>query len=246
MTSPVTIDNLPKHVAIIMDGNGRWAERHRLSRSIGHQKGANSARRLIELFIEYKIPFLTLYIFSTENWSRPEDEVSGILKLLEENLERGLKYALNKDIKIRHLGRLDRLSPQMQKQIINAQELTKNNNKLTVGLAFNYGSRDELIDVMQKIIQNGVNVQSINETVVNKYLYTSDIPDPDLIIRTGGEKRLSNFLLWQAAYSEIYFTSTLWPDFNKREFDKALIAYSKRERRFGGLSTEQKYEEKLA
>ena len=188
---------------------------------------------------------LTLYIFSTENWSRPEDEVSGILKLLEENLERGLKYALNKDIKIRHLGRLDRLSPQMQKQIINAQELTKNNNKLTVGLAFNYGSRDELIDVMQKIIQNGVNVQSINETVVNKYLYTSDIPDPDLIIRTGGEKRLSNFLLWQAAYSEIYFTSTLWPDFNKREFDKALIAYSKRERRFGGLSTEQKYEEKL-
>ncbi len=237
MVLPIT-DNIPKHVAIIMDGNGRWAERHKLSRSIGHQKGANNARRLIELFIEYEIPYLTLYVFSTENWSRPEDEVTTILKLLEENLNKGLEYAQDKRIKIRHLGKLDRLPPEMQRKITRAQELTQDNNKLTLGLAFNYGSRNELIDAVQQIIQNGISAQNIDETAIRKHLYTADMPDPDLIIRTGGEKRLSNFLLWQAAYAEIYFTATPWPDFNKTEFDKALIAYSKRKRRFGGLSKE--------
>jgi undecaprenyl diphosphate synthase len=162
----------------------------------------------------------------------------GILKLLEDNIDEGLEFAQSHDTKIHHLGKLDRLPPIIRRKISRAQELTQNNSQLTLGLAFNYGSRDELVDVVRNIVQTGVNPKKIDESVIRKNLYTSAMPDPDLIIRTGGEKRLSNFLLWQAAYAEIYFTSTLWPDFNKRAFDKALIAYSKRERRFGGLSTE--------
>jgi len=219
-----------------MDGNGRWAKKHHLPRHEGHKKGALNLQHVVETFIEYKIPYLTLYVFSTENWKRPKIEVEGLLKLLEDKLNEGVKFALNNGVKIRHLGKLDRLPTKIKRKIKEAEELTKNNDRITLGLAFNYGSRDEIVEATQRIIQNCLNAKDVDESILNQYLYTTGIPDPDLIIRTGGEMRLSNFLLWQAAYAEIYFTPVLWPDFNKEEIDKALIAYSKRQRRFGNIA----------
>lgn len=235
MSSPLHLNHLPKHVAIIMDGNGRWAKKHHLPRQEGHEKGALSARHVVETFIEYNMPYLTLYAFSTENWNRPRLEIEGIFKLLEDRLDEGIQIAQEKNVKIRHLGKLDRLPAKIQRKIKEAQELTKNNDKITLGLAFNYGSRDEIVEATQNIIRNGIEAKDVNDAVLRQHLYTAGIPDPDLIIRTGGEMRLSNFLLWQAAYAEIYFTPVLWPDFNKDEIDKALVAYSKRQRRFGSL-----------
>ena len=162
-------------------------------------------------------------------------EIEGIFKLLEDRLDEGIQIAQEKNVKIRHLGKLDRLPAKIQRKIKEAQELTKNNDKITLGLAFNYGSRDEIVEATQNIIRNGIEAKDVNDAVLRQHLYTAGIPDPDLIIRTGGEMRLSNFLLWQAAYAEIYFTPVLWPDFNKDEIDKALVAYSKRQRRFGSL-----------
>lgn len=237
MSSPLNLNHLPQHVAIIMDGNGRWARKHHLPRQEGHKKGALSTQHVVETFIEYKIPFLTLYAFSTENWNRPRGEVEGLFKLLEDRLDEGIQFALNNGVKIRHLGKLDRLPAKIQDKIKEAQELTRNNDRITLGLAFNYGSRNEIVEATQNIIRNGINAEDVDESVISQHLYTAGIPDPDLIIRTGGEMRLSNFLLWQAAYAEIYSTPVLWPDFNRDEIDKALIAYSKRQRRFGRLTT---------
>lgn len=239
MSLPIDINYLPRHVAIIMDGNGRWAKKHHLPRHEGHKKGAASAQRAAEVFIDYKIPCLTLYAFSTENWNRPRVEVEGLFKLLEGRLDEGIKFALEKGIKVRHLGKLDRLPTRIQGKIKQAVELTKDNKQITLGLAFNYGARDEIVEATQHIIQSGLGAQNINESVISQHLYTAGMPDPDLIIRTGGEMRLSNFLLWQAAYAEIYFTPVLWPDFDKNEIDKALIAYSQRQRRFGTLAEKQ-------
>jgi len=236
MSSLPSSIQLPRHVAIILDGNGRWAKKHHLPRQEGHKKGAATTQDVVETFIKYKIPYLTLYIFSTENWKRPKIEVEGLLKLIEERLNEGIKYALNNGVKIRHLGKLDRLPAKINGKIKEAEELTRNNDQITLGIAFNYGSRDEIVEATRSIIRNNLNAEDINESVLSRYLYTSDMPDPDLIIRTGGEMRLSNFLLWQAAYAEIYFTPVLWPDFNKEEIDKALIAYSKRQRRFGNIA----------
>lgn len=233
MSLPVNIKHLPRHVAIIMDGNGRWAKKHHLPRQEGHKKGAASTQRAVEIFIDYQIPCLTLYAFSTENWNRPKIEVEGIFKLLEDRLDEGIKFALEKGIKVRHLGKLDRLPTKIQEKIREAVELTRNNHQLTLGLAFNYGSRDEIVEATQRIIQSGVSAHEVNESTISQHLYTAGMPDPDLIIRTGGEMRLSNFLLWQAAYAEIYSTPVLWPDFDQSEIDKALVAYSKRQRRFG-------------
>ena len=219
-----------------MDGNGRWAKRHHLPRQEGHKKGAASAQRTVEIFIDYKIPYLTLYAFSTENWNRPKIEVEGLFKLLEERLDEGIKFAREKSIKVRHLGKLDRLPGKIQEKIRQAVELTANNQQLTLGLAFNYGSRDEIVEATQHIIQSGIGATEVNESTISQHLYTAGMPDPDLIIRTGGEMRLSNFLLWQAAYAEVYFTPVLWPDFDQNEIDKALVTYSKRQRRFGTLT----------
>jgi undecaprenyl diphosphate synthase len=229
------LEHMPQHVAIIMDGNGRWAKQRSLPRLAGHRQGVNTAQKIVEIFIEYQIPYLTLYAFSTENWNRPRREIDGIFKIIEERLEEGIKFAQENGIRIRHLGKPDGLPLRLQEKVKRALELTQNNARMTLSLAFNYGGRDEIVEAVRRLIVDGISPPQINENVFRKYLYTADIPDPDLIIRTGGEMRLSNFLTWQSAYAEIYFTPVLWPDFNKQENDKALIAYSQRQRRFGSL-----------
>lgn len=229
--------HMPQHVAIIMDGNGRWAKQRGLPRSAGHKQGVNTAQKVVEIFMEYQIPYLTLYAFSTENWNRPRREIDGIFKILGDRLEEGTKFAQQHDIRIRHLGKPDGLPLKLQQSVKRAIELTQNNTRMTVNIAFNYGGRDEIVEAARRLIADGIAPQQLNENVFSKYLYTADIPDPDLIIRTGGEMRLSNFLIWQSAYAESYFTPVLWPDFNKKEIDKALIAYSQRQRRFGSIPT---------
>jgi len=220
-----------------MDGNGRWAKRKHRPRLYGHKQGALHAREFVEMFAAYNIPYLTLYVFSTENWNRPRAEVEGIMRLLQDNFDEAVRIARAFNIRIRHLGCLDRLSPALQKKAAEALELTKNNTGLTVSIAFNYGGRAEIIDAVRRILKEKVPLSSITEELFTHYLYTDGIPDPDLIIRTSDEMRLSNFLIWQAAYAELYFTPVLWPDFGKEEFEEALAAYSKRQRRFGGLDS---------
>ncbi|MCX6004960.1 MAG: polyprenyl diphosphate synthase [Chloroflexi bacterium] len=228
---------LPRHVAIIMDGNGRWAKKRHKPRLFGHRQGALHARDFIEMFAQYKIPYLSLYAFSTENWNRPIAEVQGILKLLEDNLEETVKIANEKNIRINHLGNPDRLPRNIQLKAKEALEATRNNTALTVNIAFNYGGRSEIVAAARKIMDEHIPSDDVDENLFSRYLYTNGMPDPDLFIRTGDEMRLSNFLIWQAAYAELYFTPILWPDFGKHDFDKALKIYSKRQRRFGGLES---------
>ena len=228
-------DRLPRHVAIIMDGNGRWARNQHVPRLAGHKKGADSVEEIVDTAIYYGIPYITLFAFSTENWNRPREEIEGIFKLLEENLDNGIRIALEKKIKIHHLGSRDGLPGHIQEKIRKAIDLTKDNSNLNLGLAFNYGSRNELVKAVQHIVKSGIKADNIDEALINRNLHTTDFPDPDLLIRTGGERRLSNFLLWQSAYAELYFTPVLWPDFNSKEFERALVDYSRRQRRFGGL-----------
>ena len=225
----------PQHVAIIMDGNGRWAEQHGLPRFLGHQAGGDNIYRVAELFANYGIKYLTLYMFSTENWKRPKDEVSELLNLLAEKID-GETQAFHKaNIRLRHFGKLDRLSPQLRQKIKAAIEITKNNTRMTVCLALDYGSRSEIVEAVQRLVSDGISAIEIDETQLSQYLYSSGCPDPDLVIRTGGEMRLSNFLLWQAAYGELYFTPVLWPDFGQKEIEDALLDYRQRQRRFGNL-----------
>lgn len=228
------ITPVPIHVAIIMDGSGRWAGQRGLARLDGHRAGTENIRRVIETFAEYKVKYLTLYAFSTENWKRPETEVGGLMQILSQMVDRETKALHEQGIKLRHLGEQDRLSEELQQQIQYAIELTKNNTRMTLSLAFDYGGRAEIIRAVKRIVEEGISTEAINEDLLNKYLYTAESPDPDLIIRTGGEMRLSNFLLWQSAYSEFYSTPVPWPDFDEEEVRKALVAYSKRERIFGG------------
>ena len=229
------ITRLPNHIAIIMDGNGRWAKQQGLPRLEGHQAGVENMRSVIEYFIKLKLKYLTLYGFSTENWKRPEEEIDGLLHLLEEILDKETLKLHNKGVRLRHLGRLDELSPGLQQTINRALELTKNNTGMTLSFAFNYGGRTEILDAVRHIIAEGIPPQSIDEELFDSYLYTAGLPEVDLVIRTAGELRLSNFLMWQAAYSEYYFTKVLWPDFGNKEIDKALLSYSQRRRRFGAL-----------
>ena len=233
MSRPHNLKHVPHHIAIIMDGNGRWAKKHHLPVVEGHRKGAQSAQDVIDIFIEYKIPYLTLYAFSTENWNRPKEEVDGIFDLLESQLEESISYAMKKEIRFVHLGRLEGLSSAIKGKIQEAMEETSHNTGLTLCLAFNYGGRDEIVNAVQRIVKSGTPPDEIDEHAIQHNLFTAHIPDPDLIIRTGDEKRLSNFLLWQAAYAEIYFTPVLWPDFSRKDIDRALEDYSKRQRRFG-------------
>ncbi|MBA7664860.1 Isoprenyl transferase [subsurface metagenome] len=225
----------PNHVAIVPDGNGRWAEKHGLPRLEGHRAGAENMWYMVKYLNEYPIKYVTLYGFSTENWSRPEDEVRGLFHILEEFIG---KYALEiheRGIKLSHLGRLGELPQSLQLLLNGAIELTKNNTGMTLSLAFNYGGRAEIIDAVRHLIADGIPPQNIDEKLFSSYLYTTDLSDVDLLIRTANELRLSNFLIWQSAYSEYYSTNVLWPDFSKEDIDKALLAFSQRQRRFGGL-----------
>jgi undecaprenyl diphosphate synthase len=228
-------ENIPQHVAIIMDGNGRWAKKRGLPRLEGHRAGTEKINLVTEIFAEYKIKYLTLFAFSTENWNRPSSEVRGLMKILSDRLEPEIKRLHQNNIRVRHLGRLDTLSRELQKKIRAAIELTANNTGGTLCVAFDYGGRAEIVEAARKLISAGISTKRVTEDVFKQYLYAPDIPDPDLIIRTGGETRLSNFLMWQSAYSELYFTDVLWPDFDRAEIDKALAAYKSRQRRFGKI-----------
>ena len=227
------IQPLPIHVAIIMDGNGRWATQRGLPRLKGHQAGTENVRRIIKAFTEYGISYLTLYAFSTENWNRPNEEVFGLMDLLHQVVRKEVNKLHMEGVRIRHLGRLDRLSMELKTAIDNAVELTKNNTVMNLNVAFDYGGRSEIINAIKKLVLDKVNPNKITEELFQRYLYSADIPNPDLIVRTGGEMRISNFLLWQSAYSEYYSTPKTWPEFDESEVKNALIAYSHRHRRFG-------------
>ncbi len=228
------LTRLPEHVAIIMDGNGRWAEQRHLPRLEGHRAGMENMRSVINYFSRLKVKYLTLYGFSTENWNRPKEEINGLLGLLQESIDEEALELHRQGIRIRHLGRLERFPRRLQAAIKKALDLTRNNTGLNFNIALNYGGRTEIVDAVRRLIADGVPAEKIDEKMFSRYLYTAGLPDVDLVIRTGGELRVSNFLIWQTAYSEYYFTDVLWPDFNQKEIDKALLAYSQRQRRFGG------------
>lgn len=223
----------PRHVAIIMDGNGRWAKARGMPRVAGHQAGVDNLRRILEHCVRREVKVLSIYAFSTENWGRPQEEVSGLMRLLGLAIQRQLNDLNKNGVRILHSGRMEGINPQLQKQILHALEVTRNNERITLNVAFNYGGRAEIVDAVRHLIQDGVRPEDLSEKLLSSYLYTANLPDPDLVIRTGGEWRLSNFLIWQAAYAEYYTTPTYWPDFDEMELDKALIEYSRRERRFG-------------
>jgi undecaprenyl diphosphate synthase len=228
--------HLPRHVAIIMDGNGRWAEKRRLPRFEGHLAGLERARTTIRyLNRRYHIKYLTLFGFSTENWSRPAEEVNGILHVFQEIIDQEALAFHKLGIRLSHLGRREELPPALQESIKKATELTKDNTGMTFNLAFNYGGRTEILDAVRRIVAENVPPQKIDKELFASYLYTAGTPDVDLLIRTGGELRTSNFLTWQSVYSEYYFTDVFWPDFDEKEIDKALAAYRQRQRRFGGI-----------
>ncbi len=226
-------ENIPTHIAIIMDGNGRWATSRGLPRLAGHRAGTENLRRVIESCVEYGIQYLTIYAFSTENWGRPNSEVQGLMRILEDVIDRELNELHKQGVKLRHIGHLDRLRPRLRQKVLDAIELTKDNARLILNVAFNYGGRDEIVHVIQRMIKDGVPPQEVTVELVNQYLFTSGVPDPDLVIRTSGELRISNFMIWQAAYAEWYFTPVYWPDFDEHEFLRALEEYSHRQRRFG-------------
>ena len=229
-TSP---EQVPTHIAIIMDGNGRWAISRGLPRLAGHRAGTENLRRVIEACVEFGVRYLTLYAFSTENWGRPFEEVRGLMRILEDVIDRELDELHKQGTRLRHIGRLDRLKPSLRQKVLDAIEFTKDNDRLILCVAFNYGGRDEIVCAIQQMIEDGVNPDQVSSDLVSKYLFTAGVPDPDLIIRTSGELRGSNFLIWQGAYSEWYFTPTFWPDFGKEELGLALEEYKHRQRRYG-------------
>jgi undecaprenyl diphosphate synthase len=228
--------SIPRHVAIIMDGNGRWAQERGLSRQAGHRAGTENIRAVIRAFAERDVQYLTLFAFSTENWNRPRREVSALLRLIGRVLDRELQSLHERNVRLLHIGNLEPLSPDLQRRILDAIELTRHNTGLTVCVAFNYGGRAEIIEAAKRLVEDGVPADRIDEQLFGRYLNVHCLPDPDLGIRTGREMRISNFLLWQAAYAEYYFSPVLWPDFDAAEADRAIEAYAQRDRRYGGLS----------
>jgi len=230
---------IPRHVAIIMDGNGRWAKLREKPRVFGHRKGVERAKEASEFALEVGIEVLSLYAFSTENWARPKEEVEFLMALLEDYLDKELPTMVENGIRFHPIGRIHELPESTQKKVLETARATEKNDKLILNLALNYGGRAELVDTIrslaQKVLEGSLQPQEIQEKLVEEYLYTQGQPPPDLLIRTSGEYRISNFLLWQMAYTEFYFTPTLWPDFDRAEFLKALLDYQKRERRFGGV-----------
>jgi undecaprenyl diphosphate synthase len=230
--------NKPTHIAIIMDGNGRWAAAHGLHRLEGHQAGTENLRRVIRACVEFGIPYLTIYAFSTENWGRPQEEVNGLMHILEDVIDREFEELHQQGVRLVHIGRLEGLSPLLREKVLRAMELTRNNTRLVLCLAWNYGGRDEIVHAIQCIINAGTPPDQVTPELVSSHLFTAGIPDPDLIIRTSGEMRISNFLIWQAAYAEWYITDVYWPDFDREELHKAIESYSCRDRRYGRLSSD--------
>ncbi len=230
---------VPKHVGIIMDGNGRWAQSRNLPRVAGHRAGVENLRRILRAAVEFGVPILTLYAFSTENWQRPTDEVAALLTLLREALEKEVDELHRNGVQLRHIGRLDPLSDDLQQGIRSVIEKTRNNNRIIVNIAFNYGGRKEIVDAVREIVALGIPADQITEDLISAHLYTAGQPDPDLIIRTSGEMRTSNFLVWQGVYAELYVTPAYWPDFDKDAFYQALNAFGQRGRRFGGVNNQE-------
>ncbi len=233
VTEPLS--TTPHHIGIIMDGNGRWAQQHGLPRLEGHRAGTENVRPVLEACVEYGIKIVTIYAFSTENWQRPMQEVRGLMSILEAVLQREVENLHREGVRLRHIGELEGLSENLRRAVLRAIELTKNNDRLTLNVAFNYGGRAEIVCGVRSLLEDHVDPADVDEDLFSRYLYTAGLPDPDLIIRTGGEMRLSNFLIWQSAYAEYYSTPTYWPDFDKEELYKALRAYAERDRRFGKL-----------
>lgn len=231
--------DLPVHIAIVMDGNGRWASARGLPRSVGHREGANTLKKIVRYSDEIGIKYLTVYAFSTENWSRPKDEVDALMSLLLEFLENADKEIAGKNIRIKIIGDADGLTEEIKREIARVTENTKSNDGLTLVIALNYGSRSEIVEMVRHIAieakKGGLNTDDINEQLVSSYLYTAGIPDPDMVIRPSGENRLSNFLLWQSSYAEFWYSNILWPDFTKKDLLDAIAAYQKRNRRYGGV-----------
>lgn len=233
-SAPLTrLQHAPKHIAIIMDGNGRWAKARGLPRTEGHRQGTENLRRIIRACVEFGVEILTIYAFSTENWRRPPLEVRLLMSILETVIDRELRELNDNGVQIRHIGKLDQITPALQKKIQYACDFTKNNHRLILNVAFNYGGRDEIVQAVQAIIRARIPAEQVTEDILNQYMYTGGLPDPDLVIRTSGELRISNFLIWQAAYAEYYFTPVYWPDFDKDQLHKAIDEYGRRTRRFG-------------
>lgn len=238
------ITNYPKHLAIIMDGNGRWAKKQGMMRIFGHENAMNAVRQTVEYCVEHHIDYLTLYAFSTENWNRPAMEVNALMELLVKFLKKEVDALSKNNIRLKTIGRLDLFPKKAKETLLETIDKLKNNTGTTLTLALGYGAREELLTVVKEIANdvknNVISTETINESVINAHLYTHDLPDVDLLIRTSGEYRISNFLLWQIAYAELYFTEVLWPDFNKNHLNEAILSYQKRERRFGKTSEQLK------
>ena len=237
-TPLIDLPVLPVHVGVIMDGNGRWAAAHRVDRAEGHRAGAEAIRPIVERVAEYGISVLTVWGFSTENWGRPRREVQAIFKLGQRFIDDYLQELHEQGVRLRHLGDLDRLPGRLQSKVERAIKLTEHNDRLTLNLAFNYGGRADIVEAVRQLVTSGVSADEVTEEAIAARLEASDLPAPDLVIRTGGERRTSNFMIWQAAYSEYYFTDTLWPDFDETELDRALIEYTRRQRRFGLIESD--------
>lgn len=236
--TPAPLEKVPQHVGIIMDGNGRWALARGLPRLAGHRAGVENLRRIITACVEFGVKHLTIYAFSTENWGRPPEEVRGLLFILDEVLQKELRELHAQGVQLRHIGRLEGLAPKTQSMVLEAVEMTKHNDRLVLNVAFNYGGRAEITHAIRQMLADGVQPADVTEDLVNRYLYTAGQPDPDIIIRTAGEIRVSNFLLWQAAYAEYYAADVFWPDFDKAQFRRALEHFASRERRFGLTSAQ--------
>lgn len=244
LLNTINKDNLPKHLAIIMDGNGRWAKQKGMLRAFGHENGTKAVRATVETCAKLGIENLTLYAFSTENWNRPKLEVDTLMKLLINSLKNELKTLTNNNIKLNTIGNFEKLPASAQKELSQVISKTKDNSRMTLTLALSYGSREEIISAVKsistKVKNNIISIDAIDESIINQHLYTQNLPDVDLLIRTSGEHRISNFLLWQIAYAELYFTEVLWPDFREKDLYEAIISYQKRERRFGKTSEQIK------
>ena len=237
------VANVPVHVAFIMDGNGRWAQKQNLPRIAGHEVGVQRIQGILETLAPLGVKFVTLYAFSTENWARPQDEVDGIMDVFSEAVASQTEDLHKQNVRIVHVGKTENLSPGLRDAVADAQRLTADNTRITLNIAFDYGGRAEILEAARRIIKDGINPDSIDEELFSQYLFTAHCPDPDLIIRTGGEQRISNFLLWQSAYSEMHYTSTLWPDLDAAELVQVLETFGSRRRRYGALNPEDQFPE---
>lgn len=238
LISPITGGRIPRHVAIIMDGNGRWATQRGLPRAAGHRAGTENIRRVIERFADHGVQYLTLYAFSTENWNRPQREVRALIRLLRYFIRRELNNLHRNGIRLQMIGHIETLPEWVQQQVRDAIELTRENQRMVLNICFSYGGRDDLVVAIRSMIEQGVRAEEVTEELVSQHVMTAGMPDPDLVIRTAGEQRISNFLLWQSAYAELYFTDTYWPDFGREDTDIALAEYGRRKRKFGRLLEE--------